>query len=707
MNRQRFLVLHVIGGVILSILLFGFFRVPPISPLTANLISNPQSQQTSTKLPSPPQLSSQTGLTDPQELEAFLDQFFAEQMPAQHIPGAVFVLVKDGNLFFSKGYGYADLEKQIPVIPEKTVFRVGSISKVLTATAVMQLVEQGKLNLTENINHYLQHFHLKNNYSQPVTTTNLLTHTSGIDESFIGIAARHKTEIQPLENYLAKHLPPRSLPPAKVLRYSNHGFALAGYLVEVISHIPFAEYIDKNILQPLGMKHSSFLLEPKLIFDMAVGYQYKRDRYQQLPIVYTNDIPSGAFNTTAIDMAHFAIAHLQNGRYGNERILQENTVQEMHQQHFTHHPQLPGQTYGFCERFENGLRALEHDGHIAGFKSRLFLLPKQKIGFFSSYNNNEGTFHNELISQFLDHYYPESENVDFQEILDLKIDREKEKEREFYSFSLVGKPLISHSQNKSHSFTGNYRYIRYPHRSIEKLTVLLPDSPLSTSEFKVTTKIDGTLVLGKSHLVEVEPMLFKQFEGSPVTFQGITFPNVAFRENDRGQITHLFMGKYAFEKLAWYETKSVQLSLLGFCIIVFLIPGSAWFVKIFKKSCDQQLLRCLFTLAIDSNSITHFWIALANLVCGLNLVFIISFILMLTVMDLSQFVYGMPRIVMGLLWIPLLSASLTMGLPIFAVLVWRYQYWSVFARLCYSLITLAAWGFMGFLNYWNILGFRF
>ena len=182
-------------------------------------------------LPSPNQVllsaPHQQGPTDPQELEAFLDGFFAEQMEALHIPGAVFILVKDGETFFTQGYGLANLGSQRPVIPDETLFRVGSVSKRFTDTAIMQLVEQGRLNLDDDVNEYLESFQLEENYPRPVTIANLLTHTGGFDERLTGTGVRSPSELVPLGQYLADNMPPRVMPPGDTISYSNHGYALA------------------------------------------------------------------------------------------------------------------------------------------------------------------------------------------------------------------------------------------------------------------------------------------------------------------------------------------------------------------------------------------------------------------------------------------------------------------------------------------------
>ena len=124
------------------------------------------------------------GPTDPAELEAFLDELLAKDMEEYHIAGAAVSVVKDGKLFFAKGYGYADLEKGIPVDPEQTIFRIGSIGKMFTWTAVMQLVEQGKLDLDADVNTYLD-FRIPDTYPQPITLKHLMTHTSGFEDRWL------------------------------------------------------------------------------------------------------------------------------------------------------------------------------------------------------------------------------------------------------------------------------------------------------------------------------------------------------------------------------------------------------------------------------------------------------------------------------------------------------------------------------------------
>ena len=372
-------------------------------------LSPPQPQPTESDLVEPPRPTRQ-GPTDPQEVATFLDKFFAKEMPREHIPGAVVALVKDGEIFFTKGYGYANLEKKIPVVPDKTLFRVASISKLFTGTAVMQLYERGLLDLNKDINQYLKRFQIENPYPEPITLANLMTQTDGSSQRLFGIAARTASEMVPLKEFIPDHMPPIVWRPGELYSYSNMGSTLAGYLVEVISGLPFAQYIDENILRSLNMQRSTFLQPPPLSLasDLAVGYEYQDSRFQSLPFLYLNIAPAASLSATATDMAHFMIAHLQNGRYGNSRILEEETAQLMHRQQFTHHPKLPGITYSFHERLENNIRAIGHLGSLRGYSSSLTLIPEQNVGLFVACNSFNG-IHEKVRNQFFDHYYPVQE----------------------------------------------------------------------------------------------------------------------------------------------------------------------------------------------------------------------------------------------------------------------------------------------------------
>ncbi|NEP21778.1 serine hydrolase domain-containing protein [Moorena sp. SIO3I6] len=433
---------------------------------------------------------SQVELTKFQDIEEFSDNFFVNQMTENNIPGAVFTLVKDDKIIFSKGYGYANLEDKIPVIPNKTLFRVGSVSKLVTSTAVMQLVEQGKLKLHEDINQYLKEFQIKTNKFKPITVDHLLTHTHGFDVAWaIGGATLCQSQLPSLEKFLTENLPERVRPPGQLYVYSDVGLALAGYLVEVVAGIPFSQYIDQSILQPLDMSQSSFQqpLPSELAANLAVGYRYQNDNYIKQPFTCNKSVPTTALTTTAEDMAHFMIANLQGGRYGTQRILNHTTVQEMHRQHYTNFPNIPqaaGSTYGFFERFVNNQRIIEHGGSMSGYTNLVFLIPEQKLGFYIAYNRNSlnENLRDDLVQQFLDRYSPVQETIASPTEIITKAIPE----------AIPEANITQQYKQQDQQINGGYRFIRYPRKSLVKLAIFLLESGRL---FTIKTNQDHTLTI--------------------------------------------------------------------------------------------------------------------------------------------------------------------------------------------------------------------
>ena len=606
-------------------------------------------------------------LTNPQELKIWLDEFMVEQMDKLHIPGVTFSLVHNGELFFAKGYGYANLEQQIPVKSDRTLFRVGSISKLFTATAIMQLVEKGLLNLDDDVNKYLQDFQIANNYPQPVTIANLLTHTAGFDDRLVGMFTLDANKLEPLGEHLATKMPARVMPPGEVMSYSNYGYALLGYIVELVAGIPFSQYVDENILQPLSMNHSSFAQPPHLAADVSIGYRYqkKQETYEALPFHYAQIPPAGSLSATATDMAKFAIAHLQYGKYKSARILQETTARQMQQQQFTHDPRLPGIGWGFLESSDNKQRGIWHNGGLPGFISLLYLLPSYDLGFFVS-DNGQGNISGKLLEQFCDRYFPVEQNTN----------------------SYKPSP---ENQQSLRRYQGSYRNNRYARRTFDK-TNLLGFSP-----FRLKASADGTLSIPQtlktpnpSCLQEIEPLLLqlriKEKERSDTRF-------VAQVEN--GKITALLTENEVFEKLSWYETKTFNWTLVWSFIVIFLsglIVGILALTK-FPGTSGHQLAQ-LF----------------AVITCGLNLTFVIGLLVVKQLVRNNyrlQFIYGVPKIVTLLLCIPILTSVLAIALPVFAIRAWMNPEWSLIEQLHYSLVSVTALGFISFLNYWNLLGFRY
>jgi CubicO group peptidase (beta-lactamase class C family) len=323
------------------------------------------------------------GPSEPREVEAFFDGVVPALLEAHHVPGLVLSVVADGRVVLAKAWGVADVATGRPMDARRTLVRVASISKLVTATAAMQLVAQGKLDLHADVNRYLEGFRIEEAYGEAVTLHHLLTHTAGFDDRFLETGRPLGSELPPLGDYLAERMPPRVMPPGRVISYSNHGIALVGHLVERASGMSFADYVRANVFAPLGMTRSRFGLQVPLDPDLAVPYFWAQGRQTPLGFDHTLLGPAAELNTTALDMAKFMLAHLPQGE---ARLLDAATERLMQERHFSVHPQVAGWAYGFEEIWLNGVRGVGHGGDWRGFESWLALFPERGWGVFASAN---------------------------------------------------------------------------------------------------------------------------------------------------------------------------------------------------------------------------------------------------------------------------------------------------------------------------------
>ena len=586
------------------------------------------------------------------EVAEFADAFFSENMINFQVPGATLVVVKGEQVIYSQGYGYAHLEEKIPVSPDETIFRAGSVSKLFTATALMQLYERGQLDLHADINTYLTRFQVQSPDGSPVTTAQLLTHTAGFEENYFGMHTRTPEKLIPLGDFLANHLPPIISQPGTVISYNDHGMSLAGFLVEEITGVPFEQYLMEEILVPLGMTSSTFdQIPPPAIQDrLAIGYRYQNGTYAPYPIDFVNVAPAASLLSSSNDVAHFIIAQLNDGIYKGERILSPDTIALMQAQQFSHHSRLRGRAYGFSEWIENNQRALFHDGGNPGFMSRLMILPEHGVGFFIAINGDRQSkaprLLREFTSQFLDTFFPEVEDQ-------------------------VPDPIPpADFATRTDKYTGYYRELAgYSSTTLTKLASLL-------SQVSVKKGADNTLTIGSGTAIEVEPLVFR-WQGSD--------SYAVFREDAGGQVDFLFYGTGAFQKLAWYETQPFQFVLVILFILGFI---SMITTGIFAKSFKPLTRGFLVSIGL------------------FNLVFLLGIGLALLNMDQWNIFYGLPLTLKLLLVLPIITTLLTIGLLVLSGASWITGENSLVLRSLVTLLTLLAVGFIPFMNYWNLLGFK-
>ena len=611
------------------------------------------------------------GPSDPAEIEAFVDDFWAGQMRPLGIPGAVFVLVRGDQILLAKGYGLADVEQGVPVDPGETLFAIGSVSKAVTASAVMQLVERGQLDLDAPVDEVLTSMQVGDRCAEPVTTAHLLTHSAGLDERVIGAFVTSPDDLLPLAEYVARDLPPCIRPPGQEMSYSNHAYALAGLVVQDVSRLPFEQYVEENIFRPLEMRHSTFRqpLPAELEAQRCTGYIFAPEM-QPAPHTYGNFGPSGSMWATGQDMGRYLIAQLRGGLTGGETVFEPESLNRMHQRQFSQDPRLEGWTYGFFEHMENGERLIGKDGDSPGFSSALYLMPERDLGFFFSYNATVPT--GQLVDDprlafpghFVEHYFPGD-----------------------------GTLRPARPSGAAERLSGPYRWSRYGHTSIDKIL-----SPMSILQWRVRAHPDGSLTLTypsllgelSSHWVEVEPGLFQNQASGQY---------LAYRENGRGRVTHIYTKiteEGVLERVSWYETLVFQAALLGFVVLTF---GSALIV------CGVDTVKRIRSARRDRRADRSPAPWLSGLLAGLGLLFLIG-LAFSVVQSMAVRAPEVPPYMLGLLILPLTAIVLTLALLVYALLAWVHRRGSLLERIYSSVVVLAGAAFVWFAWYWNLLGFK-
>ena len=346
------------------------------------------------------------------DVDAWLDGYMPYALHSGDIPGAVVVVVKDGQFVTARGFGYADLDKRTPVDPNKTLFRPGSVSKLVTWTAVMQQVEQGKLDLDKDINTYLD-FKIPPFEGQPITLRQIMTHTAGFEETSKEIIFYDTKKLRKLGDYLKGYTPARIYAPGTTPAYSNWATALAAYMVERVSGQSFDDYVDQHIFAPIGMRNSSFRqpLPAQFKGQMSLGYEKPGAKPKGYELI--GPAPAGALAATGADMGRFMIAHLANGR----GLLQPATAEMMHNSPLDKvnprslFPGLNRMELGFFETNVNGQEVIGHLGDTAAFHTSLHLFMKDNVGFYVSFNSPGkagavGGLRGGVFQDFADRYFP-------------------------------------------------------------------------------------------------------------------------------------------------------------------------------------------------------------------------------------------------------------------------------------------------------------
>jgi CubicO group peptidase (beta-lactamase class C family) len=347
-----------------------------------------------------------------EDLNSWLDGYLPYALHTGDIAGAVVVVVKDGQVLTERGYGYADVATRAPVDPKLTLFRPGSVSKLFTWTAVMQQVEQGKIDLDGDVNQYLD-FKIPARDGKPITMRQLMQHVAGFEEQAKGIMSADPKS-PGYEALLKQWVPERVFVAGSTPAYSNYGASLAGYIVQRVSGETFDDYIDKHIFAPLDMKYSTFRQPLPANLEPLMSKGYSQASLPPKPFEIIGPAPAGSLSSPGEDMAHFMIAHLQNGEYHGNRILKAETAEMMHNSPLTVLPPLNRMELGFFETNVNGREVIAHLGDTQSFHTSLHLFLKEGVGFYVSFNSPGkagavGGLRGALFDDFADRYFPAAE----------------------------------------------------------------------------------------------------------------------------------------------------------------------------------------------------------------------------------------------------------------------------------------------------------
>lgn len=482
------------------------------------------------------------------DVSAWLDGFMPFALEAGDIAGATVTVVKDGEVLANRGYGYSDLATDEIVDPVETLFRPGSISKLFVWTSIMQLLEQGRIDLDVDVNTYLD-FDLPTTRGI-VTIRHLMTHTPGFQDINKDLFRDNGSiEDADLREYLVTHFPDQIYNPGEIPAYSNYATSLAGYIVERVTDEFFSDYVENHIFEPLGMSKSSFRqpLPVALAANMSKGYQSASDGIaQSFEIIIP--MPAGALSSTGDDMAKFMIAHLNEG----EGLMQSETVHQMHTMLDNQFPPINGAALGFYRDDRNGLNIASHGGDTMWFHSNLNLFLDHGVGLYISVNSLGGpagvTIRNTLFTEFSDRYFPNE--VDAMTPLPTTMEH-----------SALAAGVYESSRASEGNSSAFIRYI---------------------SQLSISATEEGALVTPTIPALPGtgEPM----FEIAPWVWQSKSGRRFAARVND-GVVTALATDPaiFTFTPAPWYRSSGWLNPSLMAALVVLLLTFIAWPIRAFAR----------------------------------------------------------------------------------------------------------------------------
>jgi CubicO group peptidase (beta-lactamase class C family) len=586
-----------------------------------------------------------------------VDRRAADWLDTHAVPGLVVALVKGGKPLIVRGYGLADIDSQTAMDPEHTLVHASCLAMPLTATALLQLVDARLVDLDADVDSYLHHLGIPPTFREAVTARLLLVHTAGFDSRIIARQVHRSEELLPLGDYLEARMPPRIRLPGSVSIESEHGYALAGLLVEEVSGSPFTAYLRSNVFQPLAMSRSSFEWSEELESSLAIGYGLTGTTLAPLSRDLRQTVPASMLASTAADAARWMLALLNEGMLEGHRVLSAESASFMLSRQFSHHPSIAGTSFGLRqgERFESG--EFYQLGIASGFSSAVVLLPRRRLGLFVAANRRVPLW--DLIDVVLEPYV-----------------------------SRAPGPQVPGPQVPPESISGlsgYYREAGVSQTTIEKLVTLIRQD-------RVAESAAGELLWRSRRFRPAEqPSLLREVEtGEPLALV-----------TDASGRQYLALAGGLMEKVPWFEIRPLQLILWVLFTAVFLAE-SAW--------PTSHLPRRLTGLTPNDSFHPRWPLYCVSLAALFHLAFLVTLAATLAWAlgeGAQSLAFGVPVSVRVVLSLPLAGAVLSLAATLGVARGWQQGSWTFGLRLRSTLITATLLVFLPFLYDWNLLGFRF
>jgi CubicO group peptidase (beta-lactamase class C family) len=635
-------------------------------------------------------------------LEAFVDGVVGAYMSQQQVAGAQVAVVRNGETLLVKGYGIDSVEPRRAVDPQRSLFRIGSISKTFTWLAIMQLAERGKLKLDGPINSYLPDGLdvPDDGFEQPIRVVDLMNHSAGFEDILQGLFVAEDARLLPLAEHLRKYRPRRVREPGKLAAYSNYSTALAGAIVANVTGMEFEAYVEQNILTPLGMTQTTFrehypptpgLPQPmpaELAANLAENIEAREGAWRALPHEHIVSMaPAGAAVSTAADMARYMLALLDPQRLEDAGVLRASTLAQMREPTFQSAPGMPAMHHGFFNTplgvsTRLGFDNLSHTGSTLHFRSFMVVIPELAarptmiedaaaavpegpqeegtLGIFVTANSSPGVRMVQAVPErILAEYFEPAPRVD--------------------------PPRADGATERAREFTGQYRAARRSHTQFEKV--------LNIGGVPITSTPDGDLVmtLGGPTLrfAEIGKDLFRQPDGDAT---------IAFARDDSGAVRHLLTPIGTFERVKYFQSMQwlslMLLASLVTCIGILIKAALRRKSVITQTAGERRSARVMTGAAVA-------W--LLFVVLGAAWIVPLS-----GPQAQDEFIFGYPH---PLLKVALATALLATGLSTLGVAtlvpVWRARSWPMARRLRHSVAVIIFAALVTTLLYWNVIGFRY